>query len=902
MARITPAGGGSGALGTPPDGSLSDGLLGLTSLTQINDAIDQINESIYILGGGTGATGMVKYFAAQKALAVGLKAASPSDGSGVVVGMFSNITGVDGNYNSLSGFQILEFGDIGLCGSSASLANINTVDSLTNDHTFMLGGGATFKRGFAFQMYNCGRFTSEIYDLQASANEQGLLHISTGVNQTGSASYALFRGMVHEGTVGSGFHRLIDVGINAGTSNYMVGANVNNGTDAAGYTPQFIVETGGNVFHSSVAHVKWATTTDAGGSYDLGLVRDSAGVLRVSNGSTGYGGFVVASASSRANGGASATEQWGLGASAGAASCTAVGDSSIAGVSAAGANSTVVGAGASSANTPKAVVIGAGASSSVGGATGGTVVIGYSANSSSDQTVVIGSQASSSSVRTVVVGRAASAGGSDSTVVGNAAGVSTKTQAIAIGSAAQVGGHDSIAMGYSSSTTGDRTTAVGKSTVAGAADATVFGANANTTGSGSIAIGSSATTGAQTNAIAIGFSTNVQATGGIAIGTSAVQSGANAISIGTNASANGTSAVGVGTGVTSSGNDGVSLGASAFVNGTGSIAIGKSATTSTFTNSLAIGVSATVTANNQAQLGTSAQPFNIQQWGSVSLASVGGGLFHYNTVDQVTNYERAQFFWTSGVYVIQAQKGGSGVSRSIEMVSSDGSGIKCSDFGGIDLLGSSSGFVSVFAGDGAGISLTGRLAANNQANVRSVNGTFGTPYSSPDGLQQMWQIVGTINQSGSASWTGLEIAATVSSSGSGDQSIIDGKVGSVRQFRVDAAGAVTMRRTEVTKTGNYTVLSTETNTNFNNSGAGGQVIFTLPTSAPVGTRYSFTVLAAQNIQIKLPTSETLRAAGIVTTAAGTMTSNVDGNTLTIEKITSTKWYTVATVGTAWTAA
>lgn len=258
--------------------SLLNGDVDLNGSTLYGQGIDQL-------------TGALHYYSATKTLMLGIRDnAAPRMLS---IGVCELTTGCTSDYRSVSGFQILGFGDIGITGSSAHLANINTVDSADNDTTFMLGGGSTLKRGAAFQFYNNGKFAGDTFDMAASANEQSLAHFSTGVNQTGTASYDLILGEVHETTTGSGPRRLLNLGINSNGPNAMVGTALASGTDAAGRTPQFVVETGGNVLHLAAAHEKWSSTSSAAGTADVGLLRSSAGVLQVSNGSSGIGAVIA---------------------------------------------------------------------------------------------------------------------------------------------------------------------------------------------------------------------------------------------------------------------------------------------------------------------------------------------------------------------------------------------------------------------------------------------------------------------------------------------------------------------------------------------------------------------------------------------------------------------------------
>lgn len=100
------------------------------------------------------------------------------------------------------------------------------------------------------------------------------------------------------------------------------------------------------------------------------------------------------------------------------------------------------------------------------------------------------------------------------------------------------------------------------------------------------------------------------------------------------------------------------------------------------------------------------------------------------------------------------------------------------------------------------------------------------------------------------------------------------------------------------KTGNYTVLYTDSNAFFTNTGASGTVVFTLPT-ASAGLRYTFYIDAAQTLQINAGASTTIRSGASVTSAAGNVSANTQGNVITLQAISTTQWVAESITGT-WT--
>lgn len=111
-------------------------------------------------------------------------------------------------------------------------------------------------------------------------------------------------------------------------------------------------------------------------------------------------------------------------------------------------------------------------------------------------------------------------------------------------------------------------------------------------------------------------------------------------------------------------------------------------------------------------------------------------------------------------------------------------------------------------------------------------------------------------------------------------------------------GQLLYGRVVTAKTGNYTVLSADKRTFFTNVGAGGTVVFTLPT-AVVGMNYTFYVGAAQTLQVTAGASTTIRIAGSVSASAGNITNATIGGCVTLVAISTTSWVAESHEGT-WT--
>jgi len=104
---------------------------------------------------------------------------------------------------------------------------------------------------------------------------------------------------------------------------------------------------------------------------------------------------------------------------------------------------------------------------------------------------------------------------------------------------------------------------------------------------------------------------------------------------------------------------------------------------------------------------------------------------------------------------------------------------------------------------------------------------------------------------------------------------------------------------EVTKTSNYSVLTGDSNTYFDNTGAAGEVDFTLPAYA-AGLRYCFTVTAAQTLKVIAPASTKIAIGTTNSAAAGNITAGAVYSTACIFATSvSNQWAADRTTGT-WT--
>lgn len=152
---------------------------------------------------------------------------------------------------------------------------------------------------------------------------------------------------------------------------------------------------------------------------------------------------------------------------------------------------------------------------------------------------------------------------------------------------------------------------------------------------------------------------------------------------------------------------------------------------------------------------------NLSVGGSFNL-STSASITLFNTADQTTNYERVRHFWSSNVYRIASEIGGTGAHRSIELQSS-------------------------------GVALT--LQAGSGVLIRRDN--TGVPYllnvtsaglAASTGTQVGISVTPTINQTSTASYTALQINPTETATGSGIKLLADFQVGGTSKAKIYNTG------------------------------------------------------------------------------------------------------------------
>ena len=105
-------------------------------------------------------------------------------------------------------------------------------------------------------------------------------------------------------------------------------------------------------------------------------------------------------------------------------------------------------------------------------------------------------------------------------------------------------------------------------------------------------------------------------------------------------------------------------------------------------------------------------------------------------------------------------------------------------------------------------------------------------------------------------------------------------------------------RVEVTKTSSYPVAAGDAGTDFNNAGAAGGIIFTLPAWA-AGLNYCFTNTAGQTVTVQAASGNFITEAGVSSASGGTAVSTMQYSTVCVVGMTSAIWQVDRHIG-GWT--
>lgn len=156
-----------------------------------------------------------------------------------------------------------------------------------------------------------------------------------------------------------------------------------------------------------------------------------------------------------------------------------------------------------------------------------------------------------------------------------------------------------------------------------------------------------------------------------------------------------------------------------------------------------------------------------------------------------TNYEKGTISWATNVLTFQASAGGTGTQRATKMLSGDGSGVQANTGGSTSFLGSGSNLHTLTTPtDGIGFYMTGRIVATTTTCLNFGNGAGGSNFSASSGTQKLARFFGTVNQSSTAAFVGLEVDVTPTSVGSGTVMGLSIKRAATEVFAIDTKAAL----------------------------------------------------------------------------------------------------------------
>lgn len=214
----------------------------------------------------------------------------------------------------------------------------------------------------------------------------------------------------------------------------------------------------------------------------------------------------------------------------------------------------------------------------------------------------------------------------------------------------------------------------------------------------------------------------------------------------------------------------------------------------------------------------------------------------------------------------------------------------------------------VFAG---GIGVAGAITAGNSISATGSNGGFVFADRTTSGGSTWYHTGGNgaLYENGYGgnilSWSGASGAFTFARSIQiGSPTGADPGAGSLNLagdiykngVSITAAAVAGQKSLQATKTSNYSVQAADSNTSFDNTGATGTVVFTLPSYA-AGLRYCFTVTAAQTLEVLAPASNHIAIGTANSASAGNIQAGAVYSTACIVATSvSNQWAATSTTG------
>lgn len=147
----------------------------------------------------------------------------------------------------------------------------------------------------------------------------------------------------------------------------------------------------------------------------------------------------------------------------------------------------------------------------------------------------------------------------------------------------------------------------------------------------------------------------------------------------------------------------------------------------------------------------------------------GAGFVAFNTTDEVTNYERARMYWSSNVFRIATELGGTGNTRDLQILS-----------GGRSLL------VQGTSSANGAYQMTAGSTSSTSGEILKLSATFTATSGNNVGLD----VAPVLNGSGTQGYTALLVNPTETTTGSGNKLLADFQVGGTSKVSIKNDGVI----------------------------------------------------------------------------------------------------------------
>ena len=147
----------------------------------------------------------------------------------------------------------------------------------------------------------------------------------------------------------------------------------------------------------------------------------------------------------------------------------------------------------------------------------------------------------------------------------------------------------------------------------------------------------------------------------------------------------------------------------------------------------------------------------------------GAGFVAFNTTDEVTNYERARMYWSSNVFRIATELGGTGNTRDLQILS-----------GGRSLL------VQGASSANGAYQMTAGSTSSTSGEILKLSAIFTATSGNNVGLD----VAPVLNGSGTQGYTALLVNPTETTTGSGNKLLADFQVGGTSKVSIKNDGVI----------------------------------------------------------------------------------------------------------------